>query len=166
MLETRFGTEATGKRWIIDSSIRHTRCACARPQTARTCAYPDSRTRTMERENERRRIRVCTQAECSRNGSAVYSHFHRIPAFCLHRSALMHAKDSIEPGCSLISQRPLSPSIALLYLLYEDRDDARNLQKRLKFNFPFRFSIVNENLTRETSCQRCTFRFHEGKTIF
>lgn len=131
-----------------------------------TCAYPDSRTRTMERENERRRIRVCTQAECSRNGSAVYSHFHRIPAFCLHRSALMHAKDSIEPGCSLISQRPLSPSIALLYLLYEDRDDARNLQKRLKFNFPFRFSIVNENLTRETSCQRCTFRFQEGKTIF
>lgn len=53
MLETRFGTEATGKRWIIDSSIRHTRCACARPQTARTCAYPDSRTRTMERERTR-----------------------------------------------------------------------------------------------------------------
>ena len=42
---------------------------------------------------------VCTQrgTECGRNGCHVYSHFQRIPAFCLHRSALMHAKDSIEP---------------------------------------------------------------------
>lgn len=121
MLETRFGTEATGKRWIIDSSIRHTRCACARPQTARTCAYPDSRTRTIERENERRRIRVCTQAECSRNGSAVYSHFHRIPAFCLHRSALMHAKDSIEPGCSLISQPFIPVYRFIVFIVRESR---------------------------------------------
>lgn len=55
----------------------------------------------------------------------------------------MHAKDSIEPGCSLISPfipRPLHLLPALSYLFHEDRDIARKFIKAVKIHsstFPF-----------------------------
>lgn len=121
--------------WFVDSM-----CVCQAANC--THVYLSSDSRTIERENER--------------GGGGYACVHKpnvaamVPmcilistVFCLHRSALMHAKDSIEPGCSLISPfipRPSHLLPALSYLFHEDRVVARKFIEAVKIHsstFPF-----------------------------
>lgn len=84
---------------------------------------------------------MCTQAECSRNGSNVYSHFHRIllAQECInackgfHRAWLQSNFTLYPPSIALII-------LALSYLFHEDRDVARKFIEEVKIHsstFPF-----------------------------